>query len=417
MFETDPLPEPRLHCPLLPRLPPWPATMTTGTALDRLRAQARLATLFAPTTLADAVRRIGFVQADPIRAPARAQDLILRHRVVGYRAGDLEQGFGRLRLEEDFLYAYGFMPADTRHLLHPRLDPEGGAGLHAPAGLAAEVLAFVRGHGPTHPRDLEERFGRERAVNAWGGFSKATTRALESLRHYGLLRVASRRGGIRVYEAASPPQSAASAAERARRLVLLVARVLAPVPLVSLRGALALMARHNPGLGPLAPVVLDALRTGELERGEVEGESYLWPAAETGWRHPPPPGVVRLLAPFDPLVWDRRRFEHLWGWAYRFEAYTPPAQRRFGYYAMPMLWGDAVIGWANVAVAAGRMQATVGYARRCPGSLAFRRALDAELARMERFLAARTSARASPEDAAAPAARRGAAAGSDPELT
>ena len=82
----------------------------------------------------------------------------------------------------------------------------------------------------------------------------------------------------------------------------------------------------------------------------------------------------------------RRRLEHLWGWAYRFEAYTPPLQRRFGYYAMPMLWGDAIIGWANVAVVAGRMQATMGYARRCPQSLAFRRALDAELARMERFL-------------------------------
>ena len=160
----------------------------------------------------------------------------------------------------------------------------------------------------------------------------------------------------------------------------------------SLRGALALMARHNPGLGPLAPVVADALRTGELERGDAEGESYIWPAPKAGWRHGPAPEVVRLLAPFDPLVWDRRRFEHLWGWAYRFEAYTRPPQRLFGYYAMPMLWGDAVISWANIAVVAGRMQATMGYARRCPRSLVFRRALDAELARMERFLTARRGA-------------------------
>ena len=371
--------------------------MTTGPALDQLRAQARLATLSAPTTLAGAVRRLGFVQADPIRAPARAQDLILRHRVSGYRAGDLQRSFKRLHLEEDFLHAYGFMPGETRHLLHPRLDPEGETGIHSPNGLAAEVLAFVRDHGPTHPRDLEQRFGRDRAVNGWGGFSKATTRALESLRHYGLLRVAQRRDGIRVYEAALLPPPVAAAEERARRLVLLVARILAPVSAVSLRGALALMARHNSALGPLAPVISAALRTGELESGEVEGESYLWPALESGWRPPPEPRVVRLLAPFDPLVWDRRRFEHLWGWAYKFEAYTPPPQRRFGYYAMPMLWGDAVIGWANVAVVAGKMQATMGYARRCPQSHAFRRALDAELARMERFLTARTSPRLSPE--------------------
>ncbi len=73
-----------------------------------------------------------------------------------------------------------------------------------PDELAAEVLAFVRDRGPTHPADLAERFGRERAVNGWGGFSKATTRALQSLHYHGLLRVAGRRDGIRVYEAAVP---------------------------------------------------------------------------------------------------------------------------------------------------------------------------------------------------------------------
>src|SRR3954466_9026250 len=119
------------------------------TTADRLRAQARSVTLFAPTTLANAVRGLGFVQADPIRAPARAQDLILRHRVKGYRAGDLEHSFRRVRLEEDFLYAYGFMTAETRNLLHPRLDPDEEHGAHVPTGLAAEVLAFVRRHGPT----------------------------------------------------------------------------------------------------------------------------------------------------------------------------------------------------------------------------------------------------------------------------
>ena len=360
--------------------------MTTSTALDRLRAKACAATLFPPTSLADAMRRLGFVQADPIRAPARAQDLILRHRVRGYRAGGLDLSFGRLRLEEDFVHAYGFIPAATRNLLHPRLDPAGEAGMHAPAGLAAEVLAFVRDRGPTHPGDLEARFGRERAVNGWGGMSKATTRALESLRHHGLLRVAGRRDGIRVYEEAPPSPPAADPAERARCLVLLMARLLAPVSPVSLRGALALMARYNPGLGSLGPVVTAALRTGELERGEVAGETYLWPAMEAAWQDRPAPKVVRLLAPFDPLVWDRRRFGHLWGWAYRFEAYTPLVRRRFGYYAMPMLWGDAVIGWANVTCAAEGMQVTTGYAGRCPDSASFRRALEDELARMERFL-------------------------------
>jgi uncharacterized protein YcaQ len=369
--------------------------MTTGITLEQLRTRARLATLLPPASLGDALQRLGFVQADPIRAPARAQDLILRHRVQGYRAGDLDRAFARLGLEEDFLYAYGFMPGETRHLLHPRLDLEGPAGAHAPEGLAAEVLDFVRQRGPTHPRDLEQRFGRERAVNGWGGFSKATTRALESLHHFGLLRVAQRRDGIRIYAPAPEAPPPAGAAERARRAVLLVARILAPVPAASLRGALALVARRNPGLGPLAPVVTAALKAGELVRATVDGEDYLWPAAEEDdWRDRPVPRDVRLLAPFDPLVWDRRRFEHLWGWAYRFEAYTPPPQRQFGYYAMPLLWGDAVIGWANATLAGGRLQVVPGYAARAPRGHAFQRALEAELARLERFLTPRNAGRA-----------------------
>src|SRR5215470_1668280 len=136
-----------------------------------LRRQAVVGSLLPPATLGSALRATGFVQADPIRAPARAQDLILRHRVTGYRAGDLERRFARLGLEEDFLYAYGFMPRDTMRLLHLR-DPGTSGRWQVPDDLAAEVLAFVRDQGPTHPADLEQRFGRERAVNGWGGFSK-----------------------------------------------------------------------------------------------------------------------------------------------------------------------------------------------------------------------------------------------------
>jgi uncharacterized protein YcaQ len=96
---------------------------------------------------------------------------------------------------------------------------------------------------------------------------------------------------------------------------------------------------------------------------------------------------VRLLAPFDPMVWDRRRFELLWGWAYRFEAYTPAPQRLRGYYALPLLWRDQVIGWGNLAVQNGRLQAELGYvAGRAPRDAAFRRALEEELQRMRLFL-------------------------------
>ena len=95
---------------------------------------------------------------------------------------------------------------------------------------------------------------------------------------------------------------------------------------------------------------------------------------------------MRFLAPFDPVVWDRRRFEHLWGWPYRFEAYTPAAKRVRGYYAMPLLWGDSMPGWANARVEDSTVHVDVGFVGKRPGGGEFTRALDAEIARVERFL-------------------------------
>ncbi|WP_207553477.1 DNA glycosylase AlkZ-like family protein, partial [Teichococcus deserti] len=175
------------------------------------------------------------------------------------------------------------------------------------------------------------------------------------------------------------------AAERARQAVLLLARLLAPAPLPSLRGALQLMARRNPGLGALPPVLADLLREGLMDQAEIEGERYAWPAGFLD-DNPVVPRDVRILAPFDPIVWDRRRFAHLWGWEYRFEAYTPPPQRRFGYYALPLLWADRVIGWVNLSVVDNRLQPEFGFAEARPRAKIFDNALAAELARFETFL-------------------------------
>ena len=94
------------------------------------------------------------------------------------------------------------------------------------------------------------------------------------------------------------------------------------------------------------------------------------------------PEEVRFLAPFDPVVWDRRRFELFWRWPYRFEAYTPVAKRKLGYYALPVLWRDDVIGWANAGT-----EVELGYvAGTPPRDRAFRRGLEAEIARLNAFL-------------------------------
>src|ERR1700735_4061352 len=122
------------------------------TTVDDLRRFAITQSLFPPTTLKRALDRLGFVQADPIRAPARAQDLILRHRVKEYLAEDLDRKYRSLQLEEDFLYAYGFMPLETWRLLHPRVQRALSAG-------EQKVLDLVSHHKRLHPRELEASLG------------------------------------------------------------------------------------------------------------------------------------------------------------------------------------------------------------------------------------------------------------------
>src|SRR3954469_8759296 len=85
-----------------------------------LRRFAVARSLFPETTLGEAMARLGFVQADPIRAPARAQDLTLRPRVKGYRAGDLERRYASLAIEEAFFVNYGFVSRAVYALMHPR---------------------------------------------------------------------------------------------------------------------------------------------------------------------------------------------------------------------------------------------------------------------------------------------------------
>ncbi|MFL6451172.1 MAG: DNA glycosylase AlkZ-like family protein [Bryobacteraceae bacterium] len=349
------------------------------TTIKGLRRHAIATSLFPPTTLKRAIECLGFVQADPIRSPARAQDLILRHRVKEYRSGDLEDKYPKLGIEEDFLYAYGFMPQSTWQLLHPRMDKRLST-------REKQVLDLVSRQTHLHPRELEAHLGRAREVNAWGGYSKATTRILHSLHHRGLLRVAGRENGIRVYQAIRERtvSSIADPQERLKQLILLIARILAPVPERSLRAALQHLAHAAPALEGRHSVLTALIESGELESADIQDFRYLWPAGPLVRAAPEP--LVRVLAPFDPVVWDRRRFEHFWGWAYRFEAYTPVAKRKLGYYAMPLLWRDDVIGWVNISRDKNGLHVENGFAKAKPREKAFGQQFDAEIERIGRFL-------------------------------
>ena len=344
--------------------------------INDLRRFAVARSLFPPTTLKRAIEKLGFVQADPIRAPARAQDLTLRHRVKGYRAGDLERRYAALDVEEDFFVNYGFLPRAVQALMHPRVRArpcrragEEGAG-RARVRARARRGASARGRRAFLARFGDELLGRlvvgHHAPARQDALPRRAARGAASRRHPDLRGAcararADRRG--RTSRTASTRSSTSSCASTRR-------------------------CRREPGLARQPPALRRAAVDGRAEaragarararlaHARVDGVDWYWPAGERLPRGAPD-DAVRFLAPFDPVVWDRRRFELLWGWAYRFEAYTPAPRRRLGYYALPLLWRDQVIGWGNLSVADGALRSDVGFVARRPRERAFTRELAA----------------------------------------
>jgi uncharacterized protein len=277
--------------------------------------------------------------------------------------------------------------------MHPRSDTRvpaesRGSWPAARKKRARLLLEFVRARGAVHPREVDDHFAHGTVTNYWGGSSNATTHLLEAMHYRGMLRVVRRDAGIRIYSArehGSGPTDAATCRARIDRLVDVVVGIYAPLPGASL-------ASFVRDLRFAVPQWRDEL-TGALQRakqrlshGRVDGVDWYWPAEEDAIRQAPH-DTVRLLTPFDPVVRDRARFELLWGWRYRFEAYTPALKRTRGYYALPLLWRDHVIGWGNLSVKNGELTSVLGYVEsRPPRDRLFKRELDAELDRLRIFL-------------------------------
>jgi len=349
-----------------------------------LRRYAIARTLWRVPTPVDAVARLGFVQYDPIRAPACAQDLILRQRVDGYRAGDLDRAYREHPLDETFLHVYGVMPREHADRLHPRGDATAWRVEREHPGLASRVLRHVRKHGVAHPRTVAQKLEVAAMVNGWGGASSATTRALDMLQYQGALRVSHRDAGIRVYAPAPKRPRSIGPVQRADALLSTLLALYAPVPAATLRYLAWMVGGRGLGADERARALKRFAQDPRVATIDVDGVRYLYPADEAPERAEVD-DRVRALAPFDPIAWDRDRFEHLWGWGYRFEAYTPAAKRIYGYYALPLAWRDRVVGWVNATPSAKGLALRVGYPAAAPRDRAYKRALDEELAALERF--------------------------------
>jgi uncharacterized protein YcaQ len=197
-----------------------------------------------------------------------------------------------------------------------------------------------------------------------------------------------RESGIRIYAAHQhppTPDDEATRQERIDKLVDVAVGIYAPMPGRSLRFLVRRLRFATPQWHSELTGALERARE-RLGHTSLDGVEWYWPAHEKPSRSAPQ-AMVRLLAPFDPVVWDRARFEILWGWVYRFEAYTPAPKRKRGYYALPLLWRDRVIGWGNLSLKNGELKGDFGYVDSAPPSgREFKRELEMELARVRAFL-------------------------------
>ncbi len=300
----------------------------------------------------------GYVQIDPLNVCGRMHDLILRNRVTGYREGDLMRHVhgerdplpaARRTAFEHHLPATGilvvFTPDAWPHLLaamRARTRRSGAwSGRLTPREkeLAPRILdALAASKTPLGPEAIDDD---RRAYGGWGSATLAKS-TMQKLFFHGRLLIAQRANGRRLYDLperalpaatlASPEPSSADSARweallklRQRRLVLLkknelphVADLVQPVQIAD---------------GPL----LHCLREDVPLFESAADLSTLNPQLST-------PAAPLLLAPLDPLIYDRRVTTRLWGFDYTWEVYTPPAKRVRGYYALPLLAGHELIG-------------------------------------------------------------------------
>lgn len=346
-------------------------------SLDQFRRQVVNYSLFEPSSLDKAIQQLGFVQADPIRSPARAQDLILRHRVKNYKVGDLERSYPQLKLEECFLYAHGFLSEDLWRIIYPNT-------YETLTNEQQTVLDLVRQYGPMHPKELESHIGGERVQNYWGGYSRSAKMEMESLHERGALRVAHRNKGFRIYGIATSHEQTLSNQERYKEIIVATLKAMGATTQKFLLRELSHFKYLVEPLKDRRKHLQELIKEGRVRVDLINAVEYL--SVDEATKVQGKRSGVQILAPFDPIVRDRTRFEHLWNWTYRFEAYTPTARRKLGYYAMPVLWQNSIIGWANATVEGGRLKVHFGYATEKPDRKRYSEEAEQEVIRLATFL-------------------------------
>lgn len=317
------------------------------------------------------VDRLGSLQFDPIEVTGRNHDLVCLARIGGYRREWTDHWlYEDRRLYETYNKGLSIVP--LAELPWHRLTWDRAAARHAGgtfdehAPLVEELLARIRADGPLQPRDVGPR-----GVIDWYWRPTNQVRAiLEALAETGTLGIARRERNLRVYDLAERLFSADLLAERPpvrdQRRHRLLSRYRGG-GLLGAGGGAELWYGTDAGhagrtaartiadrrdlraelmeRGELLPVQVDGLRG---ERFIVATEAAILEQAEREVDAALPPGGapagVAFLAPLDPLCWDRDLLRRLFDFDYVWEVYVPAVRRRWGYYVLPILWGDRLVG-------------------------------------------------------------------------
>lgn len=297
------------------------------------------------------VRHVGYLQLDPTNSVARNHLLVLWSRLGSYDEADLE----RLRWETRELYEYSaaIIPVSD-HPIHEtsmRRYPNAYGGvwpervnvwLTDNAALRRAIVSQLRRRGPLPSRDLEDTADRSWKSGGWTN-ERNVSRMLELMHAKGEVVVAGRSGQQRVWDLGKrwlPTDSRISVAEAERRVVARSARNLGVATAKEIQREF-----FAGGPWPGARKAIESLvRDERLVRVEVEGLPGERFAHVDSLNPPPRRSFTTFLSPFDPLIRNRERTEALWNFYYRIEIYVPKEKRQYGYFVLPILHGDELVG-------------------------------------------------------------------------
>jgi uncharacterized protein len=305
-----------------------------------------------PNAVLEVIRRLGSIQFDPIAVAGRNHDLMLHARVAGYEPAWCDELYRRREIFETTNKALSFIPADE----FPWYRVSGGrkgprfhaAALADNAEVAGQVLERIRADGPLSSADFERTSG---ATKNWFGVPENAVRSvLEAHTVAGSIGLARREGNVRYYDVIErllPPKLLAQEIPEQEQLRHKLLSRYRAHGLLGAGGAGGTFARiANPDvrralqkelveLGSLVAVQIDDLRG---RRFVVADEVGLLEAP------PEPPPSVAFVAPFDSLLWDTALLAKLFAFEFVWEGFFKAEKRRWGYYVLPILFGDRLVG-------------------------------------------------------------------------